>query len=230
MNRRATTLRAWTSVLALIFAPLVASAQAPSRAVALKIAASFAEYRWTATERNILHGAAPDRIDVQTPDARDVERDGLWKVNATNIGVPYKWGGFDTLESFERGVRAGKAAGDLYTSEKRRRGGAAVSGYAVGIDCSGFISRCWQLAKKQSTHSLASMCRKLPSADELRAGDIMNTAGGHVILFARWLDDTRSRALFYEAEPFSKVRSSERVIAELVAAGYQPLRHPQMRD
>jgi hypothetical protein len=40
------------------------------------------------------------------------------------VGLPYKWGGFDTIASFEEGLRAGKAAGDLYNAEKRRKEGA----------------------------------------------------------------------------------------------------------
>ena len=55
-----------------------------------------------------------------------------WVPDAENIGVAYKWGGNDSPKSFSAGIRAGKAAGDVYTSEKRRRGDKAVSGEAVG--------------------------------------------------------------------------------------------------
>ena len=58
----------------------------------------------------------------------------------------------------------------------------------------------------------------------------MNTEGGHVILFVKWLDDAKTRALFYEAAPFSKTLSSEREIAALMAAGYTPMRYRKIRD
>jgi hypothetical protein len=151
-------------------------------------------------------------------------------VNAENTGVAYKWGGFDTPQTFDTGIRAGKAAGDVYTAEKRRKGGAAVSGDAVGIDCSGFISRCWKLPKKYSTESLASISLKLASPATLEPADIMDQPGGHVILFVKWLDADKSRALFYESSPFSKTLASERVIAELTSAGYQPMRYRQIHD
>ena len=202
----------------------------PTRSETLEIARSFAEHRWEASEKNVLHGPDKSRVEVHTPDAGETRARESWTVGATNTGVPYKWGGFDSLASFDAGIRAGKAAGDLYSSEKRRKADAAVSAHAVGIDCSGFISRCWKLPKKYGTATLPSLCKPLASPAELRPGDIMNTAGSHVILFARWLDDAKTRALFYEAEPYSKVIASEHEIASLVESGFKPWRYRQMRE
>jgi hypothetical protein len=50
------------------------------------------------------------------------------------------------------------------------------------------------------------------------------------VLFVKWLDEKEGRAQFYEAEPFSKVRSSERNVPELISAGYSPLRYRHIRD
>jgi hypothetical protein len=144
--------------------------------------------------------------------------------------MPYKWGGFDSLKSFESGIKQGRAAGDLYNSEKRRKADAAVSSQAVGIDCSGFISRCWKLPSKQGTQTLKKLCRKLDRADQLKPGDILNAAGGHVILFAHWVDASQTKAIFYEAEPFSKVRANEYPVQSLIDSGFEPLRYLQIRD
>lgn len=121
------------------------------------------------------------------------------------------------------------ARAHVYTTEKRRLGGAAVSGDAVGIDCSGFVSRCWKLSKKHSTSMLAGICQRLDSPAALEPGDVMNTAGGHVLMFVRWLDAGKTRALFYEAAPFSKTRAAEREMAELAAAGFVPLRYRRIK-
>jgi hypothetical protein len=200
-----------------------------SRASAIATAATYAEHRWTPSRANVRNGPDAAGIVVRTPDRSTGNRD-LWQPGQPYVGVPYKWGGFDTIASFERGVRAGKAAGDLYTAEKRRQGGAAVSAGAVGLDCSGFISRCWGLAEKQSTRSLPALCRRLGSLAELRPGDALNQPGGHVVLFVRWLDASRTRFHCYEAEPFSRVRLSERNAVEMLAAGYAPLRYRGMRE
>ena len=77
---------------------------------------------------------------------------------------------------------------------------------------------------------LFGISERLRSADDLRPADAMNTAEGHVLLFVRWLDGEKRRALFYEAAPFSKTRATERTLAELTAAGYVPLRCRKIRE
>jgi len=219
-------------VFALLILALPVSAQQVTRAEAVAIGLSFVEHRWEPGSKSARHGKDAAGIEVHTPDREGGHVSPVeegWVAGATNIGMPYKWGGFDTLVQFDAGIRAGKTAGDVYTAEKRRLGGAAVSAQAVGIDCSGFVSRCWKLPKKHSTGMLFGICKRLPSAKDLLPGDVMNTSGGHVLLFVRWLDEIKSRALFYEAAPFSKTRASERELVELVEAGYAPLRYRHIR-
>ena len=219
--------------LCLLASSATLRAQALTRAAALKTAETYVQHRWTAAPQNLRHGKDSAGIEIHTPDRPGGHGDpagDCWVPDAKNTGVAYQWGGFDTPASYDSGLRAGKAAGDVYTAEKRRKGGAAVSGDAVGIDCSGFVSRCWGLAKKHSTSMLFGISQRLPSADALRPADIMNTAEGHVLLFVRWLDAEKTRALFYEAAPFSKTRATERLLADLTASGYQPLRCRAIQD
>ncbi len=209
------------------------SAQSVSRAEALKIAESYVHHHWWASSKNLLHGTDTKGIEVQTPDregGRGAPRADCWTVNSDNIGVAYKWGGIDTPESFEAGIKAGKAAGDVYTAAKRQLDSAGVSDAAVGVDCSGFICRCWKLTKRYSTYSFAQICRKLPTPAVLEPADIMNHSAGHVLLFVKWLDPQKKRALFYESSPFSKTVASRRRVSEMTAAGYIPMRYRYIRD
>jgi hypothetical protein len=228
-------MRKFLVVILLLSAAVVpaVSAQSVSRAEALKIAESFVQHRWHATARNLFHGTDASGIEVHTPD-RTGGRCGplqeCWRVDADNIGVAYKWGGLDTPESFDAGLQKGKAAGDVYTPEKRRLDGAGVSDASVGIDCSGFICRCWKLKKRYSTYSLGEVCQKLPSAAALQPADIMNQSSGHVLLFVKWLDVEKKRALFYESAPFSKTLASEREVSEMATAGYIPIRYKNIHD
>lgn len=208
------------------------SAQTVARAEALKIAESYIQHRWQASAKNLLHGKDVRGIEVHTPDregGRGAPLSECWRVDAENIGVAYKWGGTDTLASFDAGLKAGKAAGDVYTLAKRRLDDAAVSDAAVGIDCSGFICRAWKLRKRYSTRSLGEVCLKLPSVSALEPADIMNQPGGHVLLFVKWLDREKKRALFYESAPFSKTLASERDVGEMISAGFRPLRYRYIR-
>jgi hypothetical protein len=222
-----------------LFATLACAPVAPSlrageisRAEALKIAESYIGHHWRAGAANRLHGRDRRGIEVHTPDQqgqRGFPLPDCWRVDADNIGVAYKWGGLDTPETFDAGIRAGKAAGDIYTPEKRRLDDKAISDAAVGIDCSGFICRCWKVNKRYSTYSLGKICQKLPSAAALQPADIMNQSSGHVLLFVRFLDGEKKRALFYEAAPFSKCVACQRDVASMSAAGYVPLRYENIR-
>ena len=210
----------------------LAPGQTVTRAEALRIGESYIQHRWQASARNLLHGKDRNGIEVHTPDrdgGRGTPLDECWRVKEENVGVAYKWGGDDTPATFSLGIKSGKVAGDVYTLEKRRLDDAAVSDQAVGIDCSGFICRCWKTPKRYSTSSLADICIKLESTSKLQPADIMNQRRGHVLMFVKWLDDEKKRALFYEAAPFSKTRATERDIAELVADGFVPMRYRQIR-
>lgn len=203
-----------------------------TRAEAVAVAQSYTAFPWEGRAANVRNGPDSAGIDVVTPSvaAGGEPRPGYWVVGQTNTGIPYKWGGFDTAASFTAGLRAGKAAGDLYNRGKRVKGDRAVSSEAVGIDCSGFISRCWKLPKKYGTSTLREVCTPLSSPAELKAGDVMNYVGGHVVLFHRWLDAEKDRAEFYEAEPYSKVLASERSTREMFADGFKPLRYRKIKD
>lgn len=230
--------RKWTRLLIVLVVALGAraelgSAQSITRAESLKIAESFINYRWRASAKNVRHGKDSDAIEVHTPD-----RDGgrceppseCWVPETENIGVAYKWGGNDSPKSFSAGIRVGKAGGDVYTSEKRRLGGKAVSADAVGVDCSGFINHCWKLTARYSTNSFPSICQKLSSPAELKPADIMNQPNGHVLLFVKWLDAEKRGAVFYEAAPYSKTIACERDVSQMTAVGYRPLRYRHIRN
>jgi hypothetical protein len=211
----------------------LAPGQSITRAQALKIGESYIQLCWQSSSKNVLHGKDKKGVEVDTPDrdgGRGSPLDECWRVNEQNVGVAYKWGGDDTPASFGAGIRAGRAAGDVYTWKKRRLDDAGVSDASVGIDCSGFICRCWKTQKRYSTSSLADVCKKLSSVTMLQPADIMNQRRGHVLMFVKWLDAEKKRALFYESAPFSKTRASERNVHELVADGFVPMRYRYIKS
>ncbi len=196
----------------------------------LALAERYAAHEWTATEAHIFHGADPDGIEVNTPDEHYLPTDhkqGWWTTQGVNTGIPYKWGGFDLPEEFAAGLRAGLYAGDAYTAEKRRLLDDGVSRHAVGIDCSGFISRCWKLPRSYSTRELPALCEPVADWSRLLPGDIFNTHNAHVRLFAGWADEARTRAVTYEAS--SKVVRFEYDLDELRADGYTAWRYPGLK-
>lgn len=199
----------------------------------LQIARSYLNHRWMPSVANVKHG--PDRLGVQvdTPDIGyhpEGAVPGWWTPGAEATGIPYQWGGFVTLTQFDAGVEAGKAAGDVYTEAKRAALDDAVSSEAVGIDCSGFISRCWKLPRSFSTRELPKLCVEI-GWEELQPGDILNTHNAHAILIEGWQGRGRDKLMVYETgrPPTWKVLHHALSVPWLKAQGYQPYRYRGMK-
>jgi hypothetical protein len=197
-----------------------------TRAEVLSLAECYVTHQWNATPAHSFHGIDPDGIRVDTPDSLSTGPDresGWWVTTGVNIGIPYKWGGFDLPEEFDAGLRTGLYAGDAYSAEKRRLLDDAVSRHAVGIDCSGLVSRCWRLPRSYSTRELPSLCDPITDMSRLRPGDIFNRHNAHVRLFAGWTDSERTRVNTYEAT--DKVRRQDYSLDSMLAQGYSAWRY-----
>jgi hypothetical protein len=198
---------------------------------ALSIAESYRVHRWQPSAANVLHGPDADGVHVDTPDVSYTAGiPGWWKPGVEAEGVPYQWGGFSTLSEFDRGVAAGQPAGDVYTTAKRQALDDAVSAHAVGIDCSGFISRCWKLPRSYSTRELPGLCKQIPWA-QLQPGDVLNTHNAHCLLFAGWADEKQTELIAYEtgSPPTWKVLRHPINTSWLQSLGYKAYRYAGMR-
>ncbi len=194
----------------------------------------YTQVEWTPEERHVRHGPDSAGIVVHTPDrslARHGDSRGWWQPGVPAKSMPYQWGGFDTPESFLAGLRSGKKAGDIASPAKRRSGDAGTSPESVGIDCSGFVSRCWGLSRPYSTAQLPQICDRLASWDELKAGDILLN-DRHVVLFKAWADEERTQFHGYEAgpNPFWRVSAHRLRVSQLLAEGYAPWRYRGIVD
>lgn len=212
--------------------PAAPSQVTPSEALA--IAQRYTRHSWRPFARNILHGADRAGVVVQTPDVslqQPPERPGWWIPGDVNEGMPYKWGGFDDPASFDVAIANGSAAGDVSSPAKRRADNAGVSSHAAGVDCSGFVSRCLKLPRVHDTTQLPSLCQRLPSAQDLRPGDLLNISRGHVILCAGWARPDRTWIYYYETgggPNYWKPGLKEAPLDALLDLGYQPLRYSGM--
>ena len=138
-----------------------------SRVEALRIGEQYVLHQYSCTSSNLVPNGvtAPDGDVVITPS---------WLVQGANARIPYKWGGFSSLAQFDNGLATGKYAGDINT--------AGVSSYSVGVDCSGFVSRCWQMTYHSATSSMPNITTQYASWNDLKPGDAIHKVG-HVRLF-----------------------------------------------
>ena len=95
------------------------------------------------------------------------------------IGVPYDWGGRDSVKTFERKLAEGYVAGNIggtFWADRRRR-------VTTGVDCSGLVSNVWQLGAQVPTADLDSVSTPLLGLNRMRVGDAFLLAGHHVMLY-----------------------------------------------
>ena len=135
---------------------------------ALETADSYVSFNWTAENSNMTNGVQtdPQGVMIQTPE---------WIQLGDNYHVPYKWGGFNNLDEFSSGLSENKFAGDKITDCYQNY---CVSNYCVGVDCSGFISRCWNLSTHYSTAMMDDDITILyDSWEDLNPGDAIHKVG-----------------------------------------------------
>jgi cell wall-associated NlpC family hydrolase len=130
-------------------------------------------------------------------------------------GVPYVWNGFDSLDQFNQKISQDRPAGDVCTPGKARRANKDSKSvppmfirdgqrkvnytYAAGVDCSGFVSRVWQLKGKRGTATFTGGAGLDPVAKEIKwkdikPGDILDLPGVHVVLY---LGSSKSNGVTY---------------------------------
>ncbi|MCP5023397.1 MAG: hypothetical protein GY930_16715 [bacterium] len=193
---------------------------AARRAEFMATAERYRTLEWRASARNRLHGNDASGVPVNTPD--DSFREDGWVPGEVNVGMPYRWGGFDTPESFLAGIAEGRLAGQIPANNGQ--GAPPASRRAVGIDCSGFVSRCWDLPIKRSTRTFTPLVYELSSFDDLLPGDLINNHDGHVVLFEEFADNDHSRVIVIESS-FPKVKRTIYALDRLRSAHMRPMRY-----
>jgi hypothetical protein len=64
-----------------------------------------------------------------------------------------------------------------------------VTPCTTGVDCSGFVSLCWQQTKKFGTSTIGEIADPLKEENkftDLKPGDALNKAGSHIVLFVAY--------------------------------------------
>jgi len=168
-------LRAIAAAAALSVALASVSAHAVPREQMMNLAEAYAAHAWLMTSANLTASCAPGYQSVFAP-------------NTTVVGVAYKWGGFDSLAGYDSKLAQGHGAGS-YPSD-------GVLSCVTGVDCSGYVSRCWGRTQKYGTATIHQISHLIGVGD-LRRGDAMNEAGYHIVLWDRFAGN--GAPLYYEA-------------------------------
>lgn len=141
-------------------------------------------------QQNIVKRAHQLADYTWTPLANITQWDqrGLFTAGTTYTGIPYGqpvntngYIGYGvTLENFDAAMRDNTSK--LYTTYSTYN---KIAPY-YSTDCSGYVSYCWALKDRRTTHSLGSTATKVgnQSVYSLQIGDILNEASSHVVLIS----------------------------------------------
>ena len=186
----------------------------------IKKALQYANHTWTACEQNLLHGVDPDGRRVDTPDVTwqgEYLDCGWWRIGEVNTGIPYGWGRASTIEEFDAGIKEGKLAGNVPEDKKQ-----PVSYHAVGVDCSGLLTICWELPDKIATRDIPKYADVVDSLPDIRQGDIFAKIGSHTMFFIEFASADMTEALIVDAtRSTGKVSVRKIDVAELLKNGYR---------
>lgn len=109
-----------------------------------------------------------------------------WKASQQVMGIPYRWGGIDGPEEFDRKLANGLVAG--------AHSQYGILSCATGIDCSGFVALCWGLSPSGHAYSTSNLRQiagkpKYNWFADMKPGDVLNKPGSHVVLFTGYNPD-----------------------------------------
>lgn len=108
------------------------------------------QYLATNTDGNyIIKQYDMDLTDKVEETIRTIDRNhNVVSVAGSCNYMPYCWGGFSTPSQYKAGMTNGGRVGNINTST------AGHVSNTYGLDCSGYVSRCWGLTSKRSTSTL----------------------------------------------------------------------------
>lgn len=142
-----------------------ASAQAITREEVMAEAKAYAIHQWRSTSLNQTASCSAAYKSLFPPD--------------DYVGLPYGWGGYQSLFSFDQAIKNGLGAGAQEPD--------GILSCIAGVDCSGFVSMVWATSR-YTTSSMHQAANQIAQAD-LLAGDVFNKAGYHVALFSHLLSN-----------------------------------------
>lgn len=152
-----------STMLSVLFASSAASAI--TREETLAEARAYALHQWRSTSANQTAScSAPYKSLFPADDY---------------VGVPYGWGGWQSLFSFDQQIKQGYGAGAQESD--------GILSCIAGVDCSGFVSMIWATSR----YTTASIPQVAATIDKtaLLTGDVFNKASYHVAMFEKLLQN-----------------------------------------
>jgi hypothetical protein len=190
---------------------------------------AYAGASWTLSKDNVgMTGAPPVCRPQQGQPWQRPVRYETTQIGTPMKGVPYKWGGYVSIEQFGRQIGRPMLAGNTCACADPKLN-YCVLDKAVGIDATGFLSRVWKV-DRQTTASIDGITDHVAWKD-LRTGDALVKKNEHVRVFLEFMHDKAADIGFRIAE--SSVSCGgvcERILTARELDGYEPRRYKLIRE
>jgi hypothetical protein len=110
----------------------------------LEIAEQYLNFEWTVHYSNVWdnYAASGNPLDGYT---NVYPCDWVNKIGTTIAGMPYHYGGKDSFEQWDSDYENGNRGPGAHSVHLN--GARNSLSWAAGIDCSGFVGRCWEVAE-----------------------------------------------------------------------------------
>ena len=183
-----------------VFGPIYVYWEAPAfrsgtitRAQIIENAMKFVNVAWTCPPINGTPRICRSGIDINwTSD---------YTVGVEYVGEPYEWGGWDipgditNPKCFLYYVNNNEKRAGVHSENDCLPDSVGDPSWVTGVDCSGLVSRAWQLSTKHNCKMLKSISDSLPNYYSLRRGDALISLCAnppkcnyrHTFIFNEWV-------------------------------------------
>jgi hypothetical protein len=197
-----------------------------TRADVLTNAEAYLAATWKMETDNYSHEGVPNLCSP--PKARTWLRPARLNdsIGQTHAAVPYKWGGFLSVDGFNERLKSKRLAGSVCTCDDKKLNYCIVAD-AAGVDCSGFVSRAWDV-DRHTTKNFNDISTPV-KWKELKAADIVNLKGSHVRMVLEIVRGTDIGLRIIESS-VSCGGVCKKVMGARELEGYEPRRYQHIRD
>ena len=229
-----------------VFGPIYVYWEAPAfksgtitRAQIIENAMKFVNVDWTCPPINGISKPCT------TPGVNEPAWTSDYIVGVGYTGEPYEWGGWDPP-----GDPTNNKCFLYYVDNNQKRAGSHSDNdciknpygdppWATGADCSGLVSRAWELPRKLGACTLDSVglsTEIMGSFEYLLRGDMLLRDCHHTFIFDSWFDNDSIWAI--EADDFRRIypytsqarKTTRWSITKLSSEGYKPYRYNNVQE
>ncbi len=159
-------------------------------ALSLELAEDYLNFEWTVYEANVMNNYTSSG-DPHQGYTQSHPCDWVDSIGVTITGMPYHYGGKDAIEQWNDDYENGGKGPGAHSIHYAPNPPSSLS-WAAGIDCSGFVGRCWELPETVMPNCGCGYLTTISSEitdQQVQPGDAFISSAHARLCYARIEDD-----------------------------------------